>query len=459
MAEHLKNNKAPIIWALFLIHLIGHCVLGYLQWIDPFELFNLMLLGANGIVVWIMTKRKQDLLLGAGIMIILASHALIGQKIAPDSLTSGAILMVNILILYVGINIFEHLSNLHAISFTTSYFILFQIFIRQQENAEALFMLALMGLAATARDLRLLTYFWALVLSFTYCQPYAWPALILFYFFLKMFFSAKDDIPNPAALTGIACGMVLLILVLFPILTLLIKEDPRSMINLLRETVVQKALLRTMGTATLSTAILAVFCIPMAYGISRLQFYGKTMLLSFMDLPIIIPQSAAGIALLAVFGRQQFIGEALYSYFGLRIDSTLAGIVLAQMFVSLPFLVKTALSAFDAVPASLEQSARTLGANSFGAFFRIALPLASRGICTGLILAWARAAGEFGAVLFIAPNPQTAPITVYNRFMSVGIIQTAPLVTILILFSIIMFFILQTCLKLTPVVNPGRSDR
>jgi molybdate/tungstate transport system permease protein len=88
-------------------------------------------------------------------------------------------------------------------------------------------------------------------------------------------------------------------------------------------------------------------------------------------------------------------------------------------------------------------AARTLGAPSFDAFRRIAVPLAGRGLFLGAVLAWARAAGEFGALLFLAVHPVTAPVAAYNRFMSVGLVETGPLVTTLLLFSLAMFFLLQ----------------
>jgi molybdate/tungstate transport system permease protein len=120
------------------------------------------------------------------------------------------------------------------------------------------------------------------------------------------------------------------------------------------------------------------------------------------------------------------------------------------MFTAMPFLMKSALAAFEAVSPSLEKSARTLGASSFSAFRRIALPLSAKGLFIGAILAWARAAGEFGAVLFIAAYPVTAPIAVYNRFTSVGLVQTAPLVVTLVLFSLAMFFLLQLSSRMLP---------
>ena len=146
-------------------------------------MFNLLLLVANLVIALLVYHKKADLLIGIGVMSIVGSHAIIGQKLAPDSLTSGAILMVNILILYVGFKIFEELTLSHAITFVASYFLLFFIFIKTMDNAEALFLLALLGLAAVARNFKLLAYFWALVISFTFCQPYAWPVVLISFFF------------------------------------------------------------------------------------------------------------------------------------------------------------------------------------------------------------------------------------------------------------------------------------
>jgi molybdate/tungstate transport system permease protein len=227
---------------------------------------------------------------------------------------------------------------------------------------------------------------------------------------------------------------------------------------MLKEERVREAIYLTALTATVSTLVLIVFSIPLAYAVSRARFFGKALFLSLVDLPIVIPQSAAGIALLRVFGKQQFLGETLFNVFGIRFDGTILGICLAQVFVSLPFIMKSALSAFESVPVTLEQSARTLGASPFGAFRRVAVPLASRGIFVGIVLAWARAAGEFGAVLFVAPYPKTAPIEVYDRFVTVGVVQAAPLVTTLLLFSVAMFFILQLAMRTLPKVHGAEHE-
>ena len=445
----IKWIPVPVLGILAL-HFFLHIVLGFTGWVKPFELFTLMLLTANAGIAFLILTGRSGILLGLGSMILIMTHALIGQKMAPDSLTSGAILLINILILYAGIRIFDHLSRLHFIVFALSYFLLFFIFVVKMKNAEALFLLSLMGLAATARDFKLLSYFWALVVSFTFCQPYSWQVAILSFFALKIVYSARGGLLSPVMTAFLISGLLLVFFVLFPVLVIIFEEDPRNIVNVLKDPEILGALSLTAITATISTAVLALFCVPLAYALSRLNFSGKNLLLSLIDIPIIIPQSAAGIALLRVFGKNQFIGGMLFQVFGFRFDGTVLGIILAQVFVAMPFLLKSALSAFEAVPESLEQSAQTLGAGYFESFRRIALPLASKGIFVGMILAWARAAGEFGAVLFIASNPLTAPIAVYNRFSSLGVSEAAPLVATLLIFSLVLFFLLQYAARLLP---------
>jgi len=312
-----------------------------------------------------------------------------------------------------------------------------------------------MGLAATARSLRLLAYFWVVTLSLTFFQPYHWEAMLILGFVLTAAFAARGRVGSPTAVVFLVCGLALVFLVLLPVLVVMFGEDLRNVEKMFRDPRVRAAILMTLKTATISTGLLVLGGVPLAYAVSRLRFTGKALLLSLMDIPIVIPQSVAGIALVRVFGRQQFIGETLSAWFGLRFEGSVLGICLAQVFVAMPFLVKTAIAAFDGVSEDLEISARTLGASSWEAFRRVALPLAARGVFLGAVLAWARAAGEFGALLFIAPTPETAPIAAYNRFSSVGLVETGPLVAALLLFSLAMFFMLQFVSRLLPGARPA----
>lgn len=441
--------------AFFGVHLVLHVLLSIRGWVLPFELFNLMLLAANAaLAVWLgRMSSRGHVLLGLTMMLMIASHGLIGQRMAPDSLTSGALLLVNLLVVYVGYHVFTQLSRWHIAAFVASYFILFEVFVRRLSHAEPLFLLALMGLAATARDLRLLAFFWALVIAFTFAQPYAWETAILSLLALRMIFSARSHGPTTAARVFFACGLLVLFFVLFPVMVIALGQTPQSITGALAEPEVREALRLTIVTSTISSLILALFGIPLAYGLSRLEFRGKALLLSLIDVPIVLPQSVAGIALLLVFGRRQYLGGVLFDAFGIRFDGAAAGICLAQIFVALPFMIRAAVAAFDAVPPRLEMAARHLGAGSFAVFRTLTLPLAARGLFLGAVLSWARAAGEFGAVYLVTAAPAVAPVAVFNRFERVGLAETAPMVAAMIFFSMAMFFVLQVVARSIPSLH------
>jgi len=433
----------------FAAHALAYLVMALAGKIHPLEPFGILLLAAN-LSLAVIIRTRWDISEGLGVMFLVASHAVIGHYLAPDPLTSGAALVVNILVLYAGMRIYRHLPAANWIAFVVSYFLLFYIFILKMSHAEPLFLLSLMGLAATARHLRLLAFFWALVISFTVFQPYSWEAAICIFIILSAAFRARTsgDALLPKIMLG--AGLAVLFLVLLPVLVVTLDENVRSISAVLREPRVLSAFRTTLISAAVSTVVLIVFGVPFAYALARTRFPLKTFVQALVSIPIVIPQSVAGIALLRVFSPEQPAGELLSSRFGVTVENSLVGICLAQVFVSMPFLLKTAAAAFEAVPERLETAARCLGAPPSGAFIRIALPLASRGILLGAILAWARAVGEFGAVLFIAPEPATLPIEVYNRFESLGVAETAPLVAALVLFSAGMFFLLQLVVKVLP---------
>lgn len=446
-AQRWRRFAPPAVLA---VHLTAHVVLSLLGKMEPFEPFNLLLLGANAAACVLLVRGVGDLALGLGTMFLIGAHAAVGRYLAPDSLTSGTILMVNIIVLYVGVKVNTELPARYWYAFVAGYGVLFVTFIVLMDNAQALFLLFLLGMAGCARSFRLLAYFWCLTISFTFCQPFAWEAALVSFFVLTAAFGARGNVQSRTALVFLCCGLALVFLVLLPVIVVLLGEDVRNIVNVLRDPRVRDAIRTTLVTATLSTAFLVVGAVPTAYAVSRLRFPGRALLLSLVDVPIVVPQSAAGIVLATVFSRQQFLGETLFRLFGVRFDGTLLGICLAQVFVAMPFIMKSAVAAFDAVPERLELVARTLGASSCGAFWRVALPLASRGIFLGAVLAWARAAGEFGAVIFIAPTPETAPVAAYNRFNSVGVTETVPLVAALLLFSLAMFFLLQLASRALP---------
>lgn len=441
--------------ALGVTYAATYVVLSCLHWLEPFSLFNL-LLSAGVVVVCVRSAiRRGSDSFSVGAVLLIMGNVLVGQRFASDTLTSGAVLLTGIIVLYVGLKIDEHLSRLHLLVFVAGYLALFLLFVVQLRNAQPLFILSLLGLAATARSLRLTAYFWAGVISFTFCQPYAWESLIAFFFLLTAVFGAKGYARSATTLLFLGGGLVLVLSLLFPVVTILVGQDMHSLSVLLRDVRIRSAIGLTLVTASASTLVLVIVITPLAYAMSRLRFPGRQLLLSLIDLPIVIPQSAAGIALLCVLGRKQFLGGLLGDQFGLYFDGTVLGIGVAQLFVAMPFMAKSALAAFDSIDEELEAVAGTLGAPAASVFWRIALPLAARGLAVGAVLAFARAAGEFGALLFLAPTPETAPIAVFNRFNSMGMVEVAPLVSLLLLLSLGTFFLLQLATRLLPSMQRG----
>ena len=166
-----------------------------------------------------------------------------------------------------------------------------------------------------------------------------------------------------------------------------------------------------------ATALAIVFGLPLAWIQARTTFRGQRLLRAVTTLPIVLPPVVAGVALLVVFGRRGLVGVWLDAWFGIRLPFTVAGAVLAETFVAMPFFVLTLEGALRSVDGRLEEVARTLGASRATVFRRVTLPLIRPSLQAGAILAWARALGEFGATITFAGNvegrTQTLPLAVY----------------------------------------------
>lgn len=206
------------------------------------------------------------------------------------------------------------------------------------------------------------------------------------------------------------------------------------------QTVAEQEVLSSIRLTLLAALSAAVVCcvggIPLAWLLARKRFSGRSLLIAVLDLPIVIPHSAAGIALLTLIGRQSLLGR----WSGGGLVGTSAGIAVAMAFVSVPFLINAAHEAFAAVPQRLESAARTLGASPTRVFFTVSLPMAWRGVLAGVILMWARGISEFGAVIIIAYYPMTTPVLVFQRFNDYGLSSARSVSVVLI--AICMFFFL-----------------
>jgi molybdate transport system permease protein len=178
------------------------------------------------------------------------------------------------------------------------------------------------------------------------------------------------------------------------------------------------ALFLSLKVAGWATAINLVLGIAVGYALARLRFPGRDLLDTLLTLPMVMPPTVLGYYLLVLMGRRSWLGAWLYDHFGINLIFTWQGAVIAAALVAFPLVFKPARAAFEAVDSQLEQAARVLGISELGLFFRVTLPLAWRGIMAGVLLAFARALGEFGATLMVAGSipgkTQTLSIAVYE---------------------------------------------
>jgi len=237
-------------------------------------------------------------------------------------------------------------------------------------------------------------------------------------------------------------GGLILLFITVPILKMIYASSPTILIQSLRDAEIAASIVLTLYAALIATVIGFVLGVPLAYLLAKTSFPGKRLVEGLIDLPLVIPHSAAGIALLFVFGRNYFMGQAFDSV-GIRFLDSLAGIVVAMLFVSVPFLIDSAKEGFQKVDPRLENVARTLGATHWQTFIRVSFPLAWRSIMAGNIMMWARGMSEFGAVIIIAYHPMIAPVLVYEKFETYGLNYARPIAVILILISLIVFVILR----------------
>jgi len=182
-----------------------------------------------------------------------------------------------------------------------------------------------------------------------------------------------------------------------------------------------KALRLSLLTSTISTIVAILFGTPFAYLLARWRFKFKSWLELMIDLPIVLPPSVAGLALLIAFGRRGLFGSAL-NVLGISLPFTTTAVVLAQTFVAAPLYVRAARIGFAEVDKQLEEAAQVEGANFWQLFYEVMFPLAIRALVSGAILTWTRALGEFGATILFAGNlegvTQTMPMAIYLGFES-----------------------------------------
>jgi molybdate/tungstate transport system permease protein len=246
-------------------------------------------------------------------------------------------------------------------------------------------------------------------------------------------------------------GSLLLLLVVAPLLGIVFTTSFSDLSDAAVDREVTDSIRLTLLAALSAVVACSISGIPLAYLLAKRKFKGKSLLMAIIDLPVIIPHSAAGIALLTVIGRNSPLGQ-LADGINISFVGTILGIATAMAFVSLPLLVSAAREGFAAVPTELESAARTLGASPLQVFLTISIPLAWRPILSGMIMMWARGISEFGAVVIIAYHPMVTPVLVYQRFTDFGLARAQASALLLILVCVAVFLLLRF------VAGRGKGD-
>ena len=226
-----------------------------------------------------------------------------------------------------------------------------------------------------------------------------------------------------------------------PVLVLVLRAlASGSLVTALTTPAVLDALWLSALTTSVCVVLVLVLGLPLAIAMARGRLPGRTAVETIVDLPIVLPPSVAGLALLLVFGRRGLFGDELAAL-GLTLPFTTAAVVLAQFFVAAPFFIRSARAGFASVERELEDAARVDGAAERNVFRWITAPLAAPALAAGLVMAWARALGEFGATIIFAGSiegrTQTLPLLVYGRFQSSDLDSSIAAAVVLVLAAVV----------------------
>jgi len=242
-------------------------------------------------------------------------------------------------------------------------------------------------------------------------------------------------------------GAVLVAILALPIFSIFLNLQGPELQQTLHDSAVWESIILTLKAAFYSSIFGTIMGVPLAYVLSRSRFRGKNLIESFVDIPVMIPHSAAGIALLSVFGQRFFMGR-MFEKIGIVFPGTEWGIFLAMFFVSISYMVNSAKEGFKLIDPRMEQAAVSLGATPCQSFRDITLPLALPSILSGFIMMWARGISEFGAVIILTYHPRIVSIELLERFESFGLAYAKPVSAILIFICLLMFIAMRLSIRL-----------
>jgi len=223
----------------------------------------------------------------------------------------------------------------------------------------------------------------------------------------------RGSVPWPLAVPATLALLFLLV----PLAAMLVRAPWSGLGRVLADSHVVDALRLSLICATAAMLISLVLGVPLAWLLARGRWRGLSLLRALVTLPLVLPPVVGGVALLLAFGRQGVLGRTLDEWAGVTLPFTTVGVIVAETFVAMPFLVVTVEGAFRAADRGFEEAAATLGASRLSVFRRVTLPLVAPSLVAGSVLCWARALGEFGATITFAGNfpgrTQTMPLAVY----------------------------------------------
>jgi molybdate transport system permease protein len=245
----------------------------------------------------------------------------------------------------------------------------------------------------------------------------------------------------------IVAASIVIAFIVIPLAALLIRLTPAQLLAALTTPVALTALRLSILTTLTSLGLILLLGTPLALILARATFRGRPFVDALVDVPIVLPPAVAGLALLLAFGRFGLLGPALRTL-GISLSFTTAAVVMAQVFVALPFYVRGARNGFLAVDRNLELASATLGMGPVRTFALVTVPLAAPALLGGALLSWARALGEFGATIMFAGNlagiSQTLPLAIYLNLESGDLTIATAVSVLLIVLSVLTIIAVRT---------------
>jgi molybdate transport system permease protein len=254
------------------------------------------------------------------------------------------------------------------------------------------------------------------------------------------------------ALLGLLLALVAAVTLAFlalPVVALFVHTSPGRLLSQLSDQAVKDAFVVSLKTSALAQVLILAFGTPTAYLIATRRFAGRSLAVTLVELPLVLPPAVAGIGLLAAFGRLGLLGSSLGGL-GITLPFTQSAVTVAVAYVASPLYIRPAIAAFEAIDSNLVAASRTLGAGPVRTFFRVVLPLARAGLIAGVALSFARGLGEFGATIMFAGSlqgvTQTLPLAIYAQFDQ-NFDEAVALGAVLVLFSIALLIFLRLFLS------------